>query len=49
MNYLGVVFNYMYTGSFALNQEMLFGKGLKALNLLCLIQKPMYLHQKSIV
>ena len=31
-NYLGTVFN--YTGSFALNQEMLIGKGLKALNFL---------------
>lgn len=31
-NYLGVVFN--YTGSFTLNQEVLAGKGLKALNIL---------------
>ena len=31
-NYLGTVFN--YTGTFALNQEMLIGKGLKALNCL---------------
>ena len=31
-NYLGTVFN--YTDSFALNQEMLIGKGLKALNFL---------------
>ena len=31
-NYLGTVFN--YTGSFALNQEMLIGKGLNALNFL---------------
>ena len=31
-NYLGVVFN--YTGSYALNQEVLSGKGLKALNIL---------------
>lgn len=31
-NYLGTVFN--YTWNFALNQEMLVGKGLKALNCL---------------
>ena len=31
-NYLGVVFN--YTGSFILNQGVLAGKGLKALNVL---------------
>ena len=31
-NYLGTVFN--YTGNFALNQEFLSGKGLKALNML---------------
>ena len=31
-NYLGTVFN--YTGNFALNQETLVGKGLKALNCL---------------
>ena len=31
-NYLGTVFN--YTGSFALDQEVLIGKGLKALNFL---------------
>ena len=30
-NYLGVVFN--YTGSYALNQEVLSGRGLKALNI----------------
>ena len=29
-NYLGTVFN--YTGTFALNQEMLIGKGLRAMN-----------------
>ena len=31
-NYLGTVFN--YTGKFAFTQEMLIGKGLKALNFL---------------
>ena len=31
-SYLGVVFN--YTGSYALNQEVLSNKGLKALNIL---------------
>jgi len=31
-NYLGTVFN--YTGIFALNQQQLVGKGLKALNVL---------------
>jgi hypothetical protein len=32
INYLGTIFN--YTGIFALNQEHLIGKGLKALNVL---------------
>ena len=36
-NYLGTVFN--YTGNFALNQETLVGKGLKALNCFCITQK----------
>ena len=31
-NYLGVIFN--YTGSFTLNNQFIYGKGLKAMNIL---------------
>ena len=41
-NYLGTCFN--YTGTFCLNQEMLAGKGLKALNLFMYKLKKMVFH-----
>ena len=46
-NYLGTVFN--YTGTFALNQETLVGKGLKALDFYCIIQKSIVLNLRLCV
>ena len=46
-NYLGTCFN--YTGTFCLNQEVLTGKGLKALNLFYTKLRTIVYHQKYYV